>query len=177
MKTTGYASLAALLLLAGAHAGEMSSANYSISWDVTDGGGGLMTSASYVLVDSVGQPSAIGASSSASYILTAGFHAAPDTDTDLVRDFLDNCSLDPNSDQFDSNSDGFGNICDADLNDDGFVDLQDLAVLRTVFLTQPGNPAWNPDADFNNDGAVDLIDASIMRVRFLQAPGPSGIAP
>lgn len=176
MKTACYASLV-MLIVAGAHAGEMSSANYSIAWDVADGGGGLMTSANYVLVDSVGQPSAVGTSSSAGYVLTAGFHAPPDTDTDLVRDFLDNCSLDPNADQFDSNDDGFGNICDADINDDGIVDLQDLAELRLAFLTQPENPAWNPHADFNNDSAVDLIDASIMRVRFLLAPGPSGIAP
>ena len=47
--------------------------NYSIQWDVVDGGGGVLMSSNYTLTDSVVQPSAIGESMSVGYTLQAGF--------------------------------------------------------------------------------------------------------
>ena len=44
---------------------------------------------------------------------------ALDSDGDGVIDGLDNCRLSSNASQNDSNSDGYGNRCDADLDDDG----------------------------------------------------------
>ncbi|MEO1574838.1 MAG: endonuclease/exonuclease/phosphatase family protein, partial [Pseudomonadota bacterium] len=94
-----------------------------------------------------------------------------DTDGDGVVDTVDNCTLVPNADQRDTNGDGFGNVCDADLNNDGIVNVIDLGLLRTVFFTN------DADADFNGDGVVNVIDLGILRVGFFAPPGPSGNAP
>ena len=161
----------------GAHADTMSSTNYSISWDVTDGGGGAASSTNYVIADSAAQPSAMGSSASTNYVLEPGFFAAPDTDEDQVRDFMDNCTLDPNTGQNDSNGDGFGNICDPDLDNSGAVNFADYALLTAAFLSAPGDANWNPDADLTSDGLVNFADIALFQFFFLNPPGPSGIAP
>lgn len=99
----------------------------------------------------------------------------PDRDGDGVSDAADNCVAVPNGPlastgrpQRDSNNDGHGNLCDADLNDDGAVNLADLATFRSVFLT------GNEDADLDGDGAVNLSDLMRFRSLFLLPPGPSG---
>lgn len=89
-----------------------------------------------------------------------------DTDGDGIGDDVDNCTLVANADQTDSNGDGYGNICDADLNDDCVVNFLDLGALRTVFFTA------DADADFNTDGTVNFIDLGLMRSAFFQPPGP-----
>lgn len=148
-----------------------SSTNYQIAWDVVDGGGGNAMSASYTLNDSVAQPSALGTSSSASYILQAGFLTPPDFDADGVRNFMDNCTQDANADQSDANSDGYGNVCDPDINNDGIVNAADLGILKSRFFT------GDAEADLNGDGVVNAGDLGIMKQRFFTAPGPSGLAP
>lgn len=50
----------------------MSSTNYSISWDLTDAGGGNRSSTNYIVNDSAGQ-SAIDAAASSSYKIKSGF--------------------------------------------------------------------------------------------------------
>ncbi|MEO1574563.1 MAG: LamG-like jellyroll fold domain-containing protein [Pseudomonadota bacterium] len=94
-----------------------------------------------------------------------------DSDNDGVGDPFDNCTEAFNVDQRDSNADGYGNVCDADLSNDGVVNAVDLGLLRTVFFTD------DADADFNGDGTVNIVDLGIMRARFFEAPGPSGLAP
>ena len=94
-----------------------------------------------------------------------------DTDGDGVTDSADNCTLVANADQRDTNGDGFGNVCDADLNNDGIVNVVDLGQLRAVFFTA------NADADFNGDGVVNVVDLGILRSGFFLPPGPSGVAP
>ncbi len=93
-----------------------------------------------------------------------------DSDGDGVADAVDNCVLAENADQTDSNGDGYGNACDADLNDDCVVNFLDLGILRTVFFTD------NEDADFNGDGIVNFLDLGRFRVQFFAAPGPSGVS-
>ncbi len=159
------------LLGASALAAGPSSANYAIAWDVIDGGGNTAMSASYTLQDSVAQPTALGMSSSANYALQPGFFSPPDFDGDSVRNFMDNCTQDANTDQRDTNGDGFGNLCDADLSNDGITNAVDLGLLRLRFFTA------DPDADLNGDGVVNVQDLGIMRLRFFTQPGPSGIAP
>ena len=44
-----------------------------------------------------------------------------DTDDDGIPTTLDNCTLVANADQRDTNGDGYGNVCDPDLNNDGIV--------------------------------------------------------
>ncbi len=93
-----------------------------------------------------------------------------DADTDLVPDINDNCQLDANGDQRDSNGDGFGNLCDADLNNDGLINFIDFGLFVDTFFSD------NADADFNGDGVVNFLDLSIIINTFLTAPGPSGVA-
>ena len=100
-----------------------------------------------------------------------GTVGAPDSDGDGVADALDNCVDVPNSGQRDSNGDGYGNPCDADLNNDSITNVLDLGLFRQVFFT------GDADADFNGDGVVNVVDLGRMRQLFFLPPGPSGLAP
>ncbi|NNF15651.1 MAG: hypothetical protein HKN70_02835 [Gammaproteobacteria bacterium] len=155
----------------------MASPNFSIAWDVNDGGGGTMLSSNYTMTDSVMQATAIGASVSTGYQLQAGFFAAPDDDDDGIRSFMDNCIFDFNPTQYDSNGDGYGNLCDPDLDNNSVVNFLDYAPLTSAFLGVPGAPQWNPDADLNGDDIVNFLDISLFPFFFLGTPGPSGLAP
>ncbi|MEO1576064.1 MAG: thrombospondin type 3 repeat-containing protein, partial [Pseudomonadota bacterium] len=82
----------------------------------------------------------------------------PDTDNDGVTNDADNCIDRPNADQVDSDGDGFGDACDADLSNDCVVNTVDLGLFRLQFFTTPASDNWDPAADFNNDGVVNAID-------------------
>ncbi len=101
-----------------------------------------------------------------------GFTAIPEPgrDGDGIPDADDNCVDVPNPGQRDTNLDGYGNLCDADLNNDGAVDFLDLGLLKAVFFTD------DADADLNGDGSVDFLDLGLMKSLFFQPPGPSGLA-
>ena len=98
-----------------------------------------------------------------------------DADGDGVPDASDNCTQVSNPTQCDSNGDGYGNACDADLDGSGVINFVDLAIMRTAFFTSPGDPAWNPDADLDCNGAVSFPDLGIMKASFFGVPGPSGL--
>jgi hypothetical protein len=108
------------------------------------------------------------ASFSVTYIYDSGV-SEPDTDEDGVIDALDSCINVANPGQEDSDGDGYGNACDADINNDCVVNFLDLGQLRSGF--------FGTDAvlDFNGDGAVNFLDLGIMRQVFFGAPGPSGL--
>ena len=90
-----------------------------------------------------------------------------DYDQDGVISRFDNCYIQPNPSQLDSDGDGYGNRCDADLNNDGIVDFSDLSLLSDVFFTSDLN------ADFNEDGTVNFLDLRIFRSQFYNGiPGP-----
>jgi hypothetical protein len=104
--------------------------------------------------------------------LLASFHVpafAADQDDDGIDDTQDNCIEIVNPDQRDSNSDGFGNVCDADLDNNGSVSFADLDLFRSAFGTN------NADADFDGNGFVSFADLDIFRVLFGHTPGPSAI--
>ncbi|MFK8017293.1 MAG: PA14 domain-containing protein, partial [Gammaproteobacteria bacterium] len=103
--------------------------------------------------------------------------ALADSDGDGVSDSADNCLLIANAPQRDTNQDGFGNACDADLNGDLQINITDLGLLRASFFAVPPDPTWNADADFNGDGVVSIIDLGIMRNSFFGTPGPSALVP
>lgn len=92
--------------------------------------------------------------------------SAPDADGDGVTNGRDNCLNVINTNQRDTDADGFGNLCDPDLNNDFIVNFIDISEFASVFLSN------NENADFNGDGAVNFIDFSIMTGYFLAPPGP-----
>ncbi len=79
----------------------------------------------------------------------------------------DNCSSVINDDQRDSNADGFGNLCDTDLNDDLVTNAVDLGLVRLAFFSA------DADADFDGSGVVNVVDLGLMRQAFFAPPGPS----
>ena len=49
-----------------------------------------------------------------------------------------------------------------DVNGDGKVDIQDIALVTFAFGSYPEHPRWNPDCDFNGDNKVDIRDIVIV---------------
>ncbi|MEL7448270.1 MAG: hypothetical protein AAFN78_03625 [Pseudomonadota bacterium] len=92
-----------------------------------------------------------------------------DSDGDGLPDATDNCTAVANADQRDSNADGIGNACDADLTDDCAVNFEDLGAMKAEFFTA------DDDADLNGDGSVNFTDLGIMKEGFFAPPGPSGV--
>lgn len=100
-----------------------------------------------------------------------------DTDGDTVPDAFDNCSGTANgpgeapSNQVDTDTDGYGNICDGDFdNTNPTVDLDDF----NLFLGDFGNPATS-QFDMDADGDTDLDDFNAFLAVFGGPPGPSGL--
>ena len=91
-----------------------------------------------------------------------------DADSDGVTDGVDNCTFVSNPDQRDTNDDGFGNICDPDLDDSGLVNLADLQIMRDNFFM-----TGDLDTDFDGDGFTNLSDLQVMRNYFFGPPGPA----
>lgn len=104
--------------------------------------------------------------------LSATAHAA-DTDGDGVADPFDNCLERANADQRDTNLDGYGNLCDADFDDDGGVNSGDFINILTRFgLSVPPAP---PEVDMTGDDLVGMPDMIEFRNAEFGLPGPSGL--
>jgi hypothetical protein len=101
------------------------------------------------------------------------FVAVSDVDADGVADTADNCLVTGNTDQRDTDADGIGNACDADLDQNCLVSFVDLGIMKSVFFTA------NPNADLDGDGSVSFSDLGIMKQEFFRdysIDNPSGIA-
>jgi hypothetical protein len=96
-----------------------------------------------------------------------------DNDSDGVGNACDNCIDVANADQRNTGANpAFGNMCDADLDNNGVVNLADYSLFRSEFGTvSPLSPAQE-NADFDGDGNVNLGDFSRLRAMFGKAPGP-----
>jgi hypothetical protein len=103
---------------------------------------------------------------------------AVDTDLDGVVDSIDNCDIDPNgpllgacSAQQDGDSDGFGNSCDTDVNNNNQTDLGDVSL--TLADAKASGTALV--FDFDCDGATSLADVSkaLADAKASKIPGPS----
>lgn len=92
-----------------------------------------------------------------------------DSDGDGVNNGNDNCRLKSNPIQLDTDGDGYGNVCDTDINqpNDGITNALDIGVLKQQFLTA------GPNADFNGDGVVNSLDIGVLKQYYLLPPGPS----
>jgi len=102
-----------------------------------------------------------------------------DSDSDLVPDPFDNCSVlanGPNelSNQVDTDTDGYGNACDADYSNDGFTTTLDFVTFLMAFTGTAPNLA----TDHNGDGATTTLDFQTYLLAFqgVQPLGPSGLA-
>jgi len=108
--------------------------------------------------------------------------SSPDGDSDGVPDAFDNCTTVPNGpllatgscnsqeDWSSPTTDGYGQPCDADINDDGGVGLDDVGDILTNL-----NTAY-PPGDLNCDGGVGLDDAGTALAVLNDPPGPSGLS-
>jgi hypothetical protein len=92
---------------------------------------------------------------------------AKDTDGDGVPDNRDNAILVANANQRDTDGDGYGNIVDADFNNDMIVNFADLSYMKQRFF---GN---DPHADLDGNGLVNFGDLSILKSMFFKSPGDS----
>jgi hypothetical protein len=100
-----------------------------------------------------------------------------DTDADGVGDRVDNCRTLANGDQRDADADGYGNICDADLDNSGFTTASDFNLLRSVVNKPASAGPLAAAADMNGSGLVTSADFNLLRARINTAPGPSGLHP
>jgi len=133
-----------------------------------------------ILADSSEPPASFPFVSDPLIVIVEGATPLPDQDGDGIPDVVDNCIATPNGSlipdsggnlQLDADRDGFGNACDADLNNDGVVNFLDLGLLKARFFTP------DPVADLNGDGVVNFLDLGLMKARFFQPPGPTGRVP
>jgi len=107
---------------------------------------------------------------------TAG--SVTDTDTDAVPDVFDNCDALANgpaqgSNQVDSDQDGYGNACDADYNQDTFVNVQDFGDFLSSFTG-----TFDPNTDHDGDGFTTVADFGTFLSGFTATPpqiGPTGL--
>ncbi|MEJ2608751.1 MAG: dockerin type I domain-containing protein [Candidatus Thiodiazotropha sp.] len=74
--------------------------------------------------------------------------------------------------QLDSDSDGFGNICDADLNNDNLTNSMDLGLLKLNFFTNNSQSDFDQAADLNGDGIINSNDLGIFKTLFYQSSAP-----
>ena len=86
--------------------------------------------------------------------------ALGDTDNDGVDDFFDNCTVDSNVSQEDSDSDGCGNRCDGDFNQSANTNGADFNLFRAGFLD--GGPGA---IDMNSSGNPSVLSWSVYRLK------------
>jgi hypothetical protein len=108
------------------------------------------------------------------FALSASAGTVNDLDGDLVPDAFDNCSNVPNGSttacyQTDADNDGFGNVCDADFDQNNVVTVTDFNTLLGVF----GQNA--PVQDLDCSGAITVTDFNLLLQLFGTAPGPGAL--
>jgi hypothetical protein len=102
-----------------------------------------------------------------------------DTDSDGACEALglDNCTAISNPGQRDDDEDGYGNICDADVNQDCGIGAPDIT---GVFSHLSESAVWIPKNrgayDINEDNGVGAPDITAVFSNLSGSPGPSSRA-
>ena len=60
----------------------------------------------------------------------------------------------------------FKNFNPYDLNQDGIVDIVDVAIAALAFGSTPSEPNWDSRADVNPDGIINVFDLIVMLIHF-----------
>jgi hypothetical protein len=95
-----------------------------------------------------------------------------------VPDFLDNCPGIANADQLNTDAantalnrpgaDPFGDVCDGDIDGDGYTKAQEIALAKNSAVYCP-----IMRADVDGDGAVSILDLAKVAVYFTQTVPPA----
>ncbi len=94
-------------------------------------------------------------------LVVEGFQDDDDDDNDGVLDINDNCPLNSNADQLDSDNDGEGDVCDIDDDNDGVPDTEDnCPLVANADQADTDNDTIGDvcDDDTDNDGVPNIID-------------------
>ncbi len=98
-----------------------------------------------------------------------------DTDEDGIPDSQDNCRLDKNPLQTDTDGDFCGNLCDADYDQNGLVAFADFTQFSFAFGKSTD---LEKDHTEPNTGPVGFSDFTFFSFAFNSGPpGPSGTSP
>lgn len=106
------------------------------------------------------------------FVATAGAPCTDD-DSDGICNADDNCQAVANADQSDGDSDGYGEACDIDTNNDCFVTAADITVVLTAIQGAESEPPASP-SDVNLDGFITAADITVVLTGIQAAAGPPG---
>ena len=53
-----------------------------------------------------------------------------------------------------------------DINNDGVVNIEDIAIIAKAFASYPGHPRWNEISDVDKNGVVNIIDVAKVAKEF-----------
>jgi len=99
-----------------------------------------------------------------------------DFDGDGIDNEDDNCPIDFNPYQEDSDGDNIGDACDlicGDTNGDGTINIFDVTYLISYLYLSGPPPDPMESADVNNDGFVNIFDITyLITYLYLEGPGP-----